>query len=306
MPVVAVCPKCQQKARVPDAMLRQTVTCPACAAAFTVPADVRPAPPEPAVAPEPASARPLPADPDALRHVRAGTGVQQIALSLYAVAIGLFLFVFLVIVAGSVSPGLGRPQNTVAAGVPVLAGVLGSVLLAVSMLLGIAGAALAVLAPPSHLARGLAIAVLALTVLAFERQLAALGWAGMYEQLAAGGRYGGGAAFGIYTLAPLVLVWIVEVGRMSALALFWRAMCLVLRDARGATAAWRLAVAGPVVQGLFVAAWLVLAFFGGAHSEMGLLALAGWGTLQLVVLLFSLGLAARVRRRLAAVVPASN
>jgi hypothetical protein len=174
----------------------------------------------------------------------------------------------------------------------------------VSILFGIAGAAIAVLAPTAHLARGLAIAVLALTVLAFERLAAAFFWVGVFEQMAAGRLGGSGPAYGFSALTPIILVWLFEVGRVSVLALFWRAMCLILRDARGATAAWRLAIPGPAVQGLFVAAWLVLAFFGGMDSEMGLLAVAGWLVLQLVILLFALGLAARVRRRLAAVVPA--
>jgi hypothetical protein len=301
MPIVVACPTCHQKARVPDGMLGQTVTCPACAAAFTVPADVPPAPPEPppvTVPAEPAT-RPLPADPDALRHVRAGTGVQLIALGLYAVALGLFLFVFVVTVAGSLSPGFGGPRGRVASALPILAAVVASVLMAVSGLVGIAGAAIAVLAPPAHLARGLAIAVLALTLLAFERLATALGWIAFYEQVAMTGQ-----RFGVSGWTTVALVWLFEVGRLSALALFWRAICLILRDARGATTAWRLAIAGPAVQGLFVAAWLVLAFFGGMDSDMALLAVAGWLVLQLVVLLFSLGLAARVRRRLAAVVPA--
>jgi hypothetical protein len=178
-------------------------------------------------------------------------------------------------------------------------------LVAVSGLLGIAGAALTVLAPPAHLARGLAIAVLALTVLAFERIATAFGWLRVYELWASGQQYNGPVTSLLLSGAtPFVLLWLFEVARLSALALFWRAMCLILRDARGAAAAWRLAVAGPTVQGLFVAAWLVLALLGGLDSDMGLLAMAGWLVLQLVVILFAVGLAARVRRRLAAVVPA--
>jgi hypothetical protein len=297
MPVVIVCPACQQKARVPEAMLGQSVKCPACGATFPAPADgsaATPAGPSPAP-PEPV--RPLPADPDSLRAVRVGTGVQIIALGLYAAALGLFLFLFMMTVAAT--SGMGG-RGRAASVVPAIVTTVAALLLAASGLSGIVGASLSALAPPAHLARGLAIAALILSVLAFERLTSSANWwVGLYAESPSWSRAGG-----VFLLTGLALIWLFEVARLTALALFWRAVFRILHDARGATTAWRLAVAGPVIHAVFVAAWTVLAVFGGLDSEMALIGVAGWLVLQLIVLLFAVGVAARLRRRLAAVVPA--
>jgi hypothetical protein len=292
MPLVVACPACHQKSRVPDDMLGQSVKCPACGATFAVPAAV-PSPPTetPAVA-DAMPARPLPADPDALRAVRAATGVQVIALGLYAASLGILILLLLVSLAG-----IGGRGGSVLA---IFIAIAASVLLAVSGLTGIVGASLALLAPPAHMARGFAIAVLVFSVLAFERLTSTFGFmVGLYDD--APSRWGG--AFGRYWATGLTQFWILEVARLTVLALFWRAAFRIVRDTRGATAALRLALAAPIVQGMLVAAWAMLATLAAAGQEIAVLAVAGWLVLQLIVVLFAVGIAARVRRRFAALVP---
>src|SRR5689334_11424538 len=131
MPVVVACPACQQRARVPEPMLGQSVKCPACGATFTVPADAAAtAPPEsaPPVAESP-PLRPLPADPDALRAARAGTGVQIVGLGLYGVGIALILFMALISMAGSLAPGYGG-RGGVSTMLPMVVALFGAILLA--------------------------------------------------------------------------------------------------------------------------------------------------------------------------------
>jgi hypothetical protein len=292
MPIVVACPACHQKSRVPDDMLGQSVKCPACGATFAVPPATPSAVTEAPAVSEPVSPRPLPADADALRAVRAGTAVQVIALGLYAGALGLFLLLLLVSLAG-----IGGRGSSV---LPVVITIVASVLLAISGLAGIVGACLGVLAPPAHMARGLAIAVLVLSVLAFVRLTSTFGFmVGVYDD--APSRWGG--AFGRYWVTGLTQVWILEVARLTLLALFWRAAFRIVRDSRGATAALRLVVGAPIVQGMLVAGWAMLATLAAAGQEIAILAVAGWLVLQLMIVLFALGIAARVRRRFAALVP---
>jgi hypothetical protein len=107
---------------------------------------------------------------------------------------------------------------------------------------------------------------------------------------------------GPWVYSAIVLVWLFDVARLSVLALFWRAMNRVVRDARGTTTAWRLAVAGPVVQAALVGAWIVISIVGVNGQELAILGLMGWLALQFIVVLAGIGVAARLRRRLKAAV----
>ncbi|HEY1376771.1 MAG TPA: hypothetical protein VGF55_08245, partial [Gemmataceae bacterium] len=218
MPVVVACPACRQKARVPDAMVGQSVCCPACAATFAVAADGPPAEPipaaEPDVIPVQPTRPPLPADADALRAVRAGVGVQVWAHAASAGALAAFVLLYLAAVAAA-SGGL-RGAGVIAA-LPQLFALVGVLLLTVGNLLGLVGGSLCVLAPPEHQARGLAVAALLLTALTVERLVTVIGWAPLIDN----GRVGGpGVGFWAYGFISIALVWLFEAARLSVLALF--------------------------------------------------------------------------------------
>ena len=234
MPVVVTCPTCQKKARVPDAMLGKSVKCPECGATFTVPADgpppVSPPPTVESAPPEPSS-RPLPADADSLHAVRAGAGVQLIAHCLYAAALVAFILLILVSVSGALAVGSGfGGRSTLGSVIPTVLTGSGAVLLVVAGLLNIVGASICVLAPSAQVARGLANAVLVLAVISFLEVTSTTGRMFFFIDDSPS-RYGG---FGPQIwLTGIVTLWVVEVTRLSVLALFWRAMSRILRDARG-------------------------------------------------------------------------
>jgi hypothetical protein len=298
MPVVITCPACQQKARVPDAMLGQSVKCPACAATFTAPADGSPPAPPPITltVAEPARA-PLPADVDCLRSVQAGAGVQLAGHCLYAAALALFLFVLLMVLADAFAAGsvMGR-RNSMGPNLPLIFALLAGVLLLVGALVNLVGASICVLAPTAQVARGLAIGVLVLTVIAFMEMVSTFGLLVFMEDMP--GRFGGMGRQ--YWFSGMIILWLVEVTRLVVLALFWRAMSRILRDARGATLARRLAIGGPVVQVSLVIAWLVIATLGATGQAVASLAVVGWLAVQLLVVLAGIGIVARLRRRLKA------
>jgi predicted Zn finger-like uncharacterized protein len=304
MPLVVTCPSCGQKARVPEAMLGQSVKCPACGTTFTAPADELPKPPatEP-VTVVPVEAPPRPPMPDAelLRSVQSGTGVQLTAHCLYAAALALFLLLYLVSVAGTLSgPSAGGPRGR---GSPHLAQIIlmaALLLLTGATILNIVAGALCTLAPTAQLARGLAIASLLLAILSAERSLSVIGWLPFIDEPQLGRSAFAGPWMGIYS--SLILIWFFEVARLSVLALFWRAMNRVIHDQRAATTAWRLAVAGAVAQFALEGVWIVLGVLGVTGQEAAVLGLVGFLAVQLIVVLAGIGVAARLRRRLKAAV----
>jgi hypothetical protein len=301
MPVVITCPACQKKARVPDAMLGQPVKCPACGAMFSAPANGTPADPATTPAAETVIAeRPLPADADALRAARTSVGVQLCAQLVLATALALFLVMLLSLLSDSLFGGPSRPgRPSVIAAYLVLAG---AVSLLVGGLLNLAGAGIGVLAPPARLARGLAVATLAVSVVAVIQIITSLQWSTMMLLEGAAVRWNG--SFMPLPFHGFVILWVVEVVRVVVLTLYWRALSSILRDARGATNAQRLTVAAPVVQVGYVGAWAVVGATAGAAAEMLLsLGLVGWLALQLILTAFTVQVAVRLRRRLRAVVP---
>ena len=300
MPLVITCPACRQKARVPDAMLGQSVKCPACGTTFTAPADEpsAAAPPEPVTvaAAEPVPVRPPLADADSLCSVRSGVGVQLIAHCLYAAALGLFLMLCAVSFAGTLSPsGFGGGRGRGVTYLPQLIFVAAMLSITIGGLLSLVGGALCTLAPTAQLARGLAIASLLVSVLSAERTVNVIAWIPQIEDLPLN-RSSSFAGPWIY--ASIVLVWLFEIARLSVLALFWRSMSRVVRDTRNATNAYRLAIAGPVVQFALVGAWIVMAVVGVSGPEVVMPGLVGWLALQFIVVLAGIGIAARLRRRL--------
>jgi hypothetical protein len=306
MPVVVTCPGCQRKARVPDAMLGQSVKCPECGMTFTVPADANlPVPRPPTVEtapPEPGTRPPLPADGDSLRAVRSGAGVQLMAHCLYAAALALLLLTVLIVFADTLSVGSGFGGRTrTGISLPLACSLLAMMLLLVAGLINTVGAAINVLAPPAHLARGLAIAVAILTVIAFM-ELASVSGLVFFFMDPMPGRIGG--FDNPYWLTGIVILWIVDITRLVILNLFWRSMSRILRDARGTTLARRLAIAGPVVQVALVFAWIVIAMLGAGGQEVAMFAVIGWLAVQFFVVLAGVGVVARLWRRLKAAVPA--
>jgi hypothetical protein len=245
---------------------------------------------------EPARA-PLPADADCLRSVQAGAGVQLTAHCLYAAALAIYLLVLLMVLADTYSAGsvMGR-RNSMGPNLPLLFALLASVFLVVGGLLNVVGASICVLAPPAQVARGLAISVLVLTVIAFMEMVSTYGLLVFMDEMP--GRFGGMGRQ--YWFSGMIILWLVEVTRLVVLALFWRAMSRILRDARGATLARRLAIGGPVVQVSLVIAWLVIAMLGATGQEVAALAVVGWLAVQLMVVLAGIGIVARLRRRLKA------
>jgi hypothetical protein len=298
MPVVITCPACQQKARVPDTMLGQSVKCPACAATFTAPAEASPPTPPPITLTVAEPARPpLPADVDSLRSVQAGAGVQLTAHCFYAAALATFLLVLLMVLADTFSAGsvMGR-RSSMGPNLPLVFTLLATVLLVVGGLLNVVGASICVLAPTAQVARGLAIGVLVMTVIAFLEMVSTYGLLVFMDEMP--GRFGGVGRQ--YWFSGMIILWLVEVTRLVVLALFWRAISRILRDARGATLARRLAIGGPVVQVSLVIAWLVIATLGASGHAVASLAVVGWLAVQLLVVLAGIGIVARLRRRLKA------
>jgi predicted Zn finger-like uncharacterized protein len=310
MPAVVECPACRQRARVPEAMLGTNVKCPACGATFTAPAGTGAALPvlEPSAAAPTAAVQeqpprpPLPADPDALRSVQAGVGLQQLAHGLSAGGVAAFLLTALVAAAGTAGSGSTSAPPAVM-GLAILAGAL---LLGIGAVVGLVGGALCVLAPPARLARGLAIAALLITALSAQQLLGSFSWfLFAWEGYSTRG-YGGPGGPWVAGFTPLAMLWVYETARLTVLALFWRAGFLLLYDRPGATTALRLALVVPAASLAVFAVVLMLALGsgpGGAGSGAGpallvgglgvLLALLGWGVI----------VAGRLRRRLRAVVP---
>jgi hypothetical protein len=296
MPIVVTCPACQQKARVPEAMLGQTVKCPACEAAFPVPAEGAP-PPTVEVVPEAPTRAPLPADADSLRAACAGSSVQLIAHCLYAAALALYLILLLFTFIGPLATGPGMGGRGVREPLLIFVVIGATLLLIVCGLLNIVGAAFCLLAPAARFARAFAIALLVLALLAFERFASVFGVLfGYFDDMY--GRFQG--AVMPFWLSNAITLWLVDVGRLVILALFWRSMSCILRDARGAALGKRLAIAGPIAQAFLVFAWIVISFLGATGQEIALLALFGMLGLQFFVVLAGIGLVARLRRRLKA------
>ena len=298
MSAVVTCPACQQKARVPESMLGQPVKCPACGATFGAPGE----PPATELAasptPEPPPDRPpLPADADDLRAARAAASVQLVAHCLYAGSLALFLVVCLLGLAQAMATvGPRGPLGDVLSIVLMLAGTVGVL---IAGLLNLIGTGIGVLSPPAQLARGLAIAGLVLATTSFLQLASTVGWAfvvsdQMPHRLGSGG-------WGWMT--SCVVVWLLEIARLAVLALYWRAVSRILRDARGSAIARRLAIGGPAAQLVVAAVWIVLAVLGAPGEGLALLALVGWLAMQLIVVLGGIGVAARLRRRLRAAVP---
>ena len=232
--------------------------------------------------------------------MRAGVGVQFWAHCVYAAALALFLVCLLVTFAASVGPGPpfgGRGGSFM----PAIVILVATLLLTVAGLLNVVGASICVLAPPAQLARGLAIALLVLTIMAAEQVASTMG---IYFALVDDSvmRFGGPAT--PYWLTHGVTLWLVEIARVTVLALFWRAMLLILYDRRAARMAWRVAIAGPVAHIVLAAAWLVLAILGASGPGVVLIALVGFLAVQFFVVLYGIVVVVRLRRRLQAAIPA--
>ena len=324
MPVIVVCPACQKKARVPDSMLGRIVRCPACAATFPASAD-GPATPPPVPAEEPADESdlfdepaapprpPLPGDPDALRSLRAGVFLQLLAQGLYAGALAVVLIIALASLLTSgpsakTGPAFGSgPVVTSSTGssavVAALAVLAAGLLLGGSAILGLTGGALCTLAPVAHLARGLAIAALALGVLSFFEALNVFRMLGfIYDFNMSGPGFGTRGAFSSFVV-PAALGWVLETGRLTVLALFWRSVSFLLRDGTGAALALRLAWAVPAFQGVLLLLGFVFGLAGGL-SGLGGAAMTIIGLVaQLGLLVWGVIVAERVWRRLRAAVP---
>jgi hypothetical protein len=325
MPAVVVCPACLKKARVPEPMLGKTVRCPACAATFLALADgpvaEPPAPPpgdvlaesEPSDEPAAPQRPPLPGDPDALRSLRAGVFLQLIAQGLYAGSLAIFLLVALgaLLTAPAAAPagmGFGGPMGTSinSTGVlPTLALLVGGLLAIVGVLVGLVGSALCTLAPAAHLARGLAVAALAVSVIGFVSGVDAFRWLGIWMEAMSSRGFGGpgGTMIMAGMLLPLLLLWVFEAGRLTVLALFWRALCFLLRDGTGAALALRLAYAVPSLQAVVFLLGFLFGALGGssgaARPVVTVIALVA----QLGMLVWGVIVAERVWRRLRAAVP---
>jgi hypothetical protein len=303
MPLVVTCPACQQKARMPDAMLGQPVKCPACGATFAVPAAGPSTEAAPPVVPtDPPARLPLPADKESLTSVQAGLSVQLLTQCIYGSALALFFFLCMLLMADKLAvrpAGLGIGGWT---GTGLLT-VFAAVLLLGSILFDIVGASLCVLAPTAHLARGLAIAALILALVGFHQGFENLSWIALVFQNDYGRAAVPTSRFWVVACATL---WLIEVVRLAVLALFWRAMNRILRDARGATQARRLAIGGPVVQVFLVIAWCMIAAVGAVGPEVEGLAFISWLAAHLMVVLAGVGIVARLRRRLNAALVAGG
>jgi hypothetical protein len=278
-------------------MLGQAVTCPVCAATFAAPSESDGPPVEP-----PLVRSPLPADADSLRAARAGAGLQLWGHGLYVLSLAMFLFLCLIELADFFSvPGPANPGR-LSVVLPELLGIVGFFMLLVARLLDLAAGALGVLAPPARLARGWAAVVLALAGFQFLQLIFAGVWLPVLVD-------GGPRRFGIETGFVLtftlgIAFWFVDVARLAFLALYWRSMFWVVRDRRAEVMTRRLAIAGPVVQGVIALAWLVIGFLGALEGDGWVVAIAAALGVQMFAVVAGIGLAARLRRRLSAAVPA--
>jgi hypothetical protein len=292
MPVVVTCPACRQKARVPEAMLGQPVTCPACAATFEAPMATDPPPAEP-----PLVRPPLPADADALRAAKTGASVQLLAHVFNILTLACFAIVCLLAVSQELAFGM---RSRITSALPEVLTMLGFVLLFLTGLLNLISCGLSELSPVARSARGWAIAALILAAFEFLQLILWAGWLPMLIDNRPN-RFG---SDWIYVLSGATAYWFVDVARLTVLALYWRCMFAVVRDRRGATLCRRLSIAGPLVHGLLVVAWLFFAFFGAPGADLSLLAVTGALMVQIILVFAGIGLVSRLRRRLTAVVPA--
>jgi hypothetical protein len=282
-------------------MLGQPVKCPACASTFHAPKEGSPADPAAATGAElPPVRLPLPADADDLRAARVAVGIQFVAHILYAAALTAFLLLCLLVLAESAT-AFG-PRGGIGEVLPILLVLCGSLVVLVAGLMNLVASAIAVLSPRALLARGWAIATLVLATVSFFQLASTFGWAfAMLEMPHQVAGLGGPGGWSLLTAG--IIVWLVEVARLAVLAIYWRAMSRILRDARGAGLARRLAVGGPAAQMFLAVAWVLLAIAGAGSQEIMLLALVGWLALQLIVVLCGIGVVARLRRRLRAAIP---
>ena len=100
---------------------------------------------------------------------------------------------------------------------PLLFTFLAAALLLVAGFLNIVGALICVLAPPAHVARGLAIATLLLTLIAFEQLLSASSRL-FFLMDEMPGRFGG---FGPqFWIGGAIILWVVDIARLCVLAAF--------------------------------------------------------------------------------------
>ena len=296
MPVVVTCPACRQKARVPEAMLGQPVTCPACAATFDAPAATD-APADPPLVPPP-----LPADADSLRAAKAGAGVQLLAHTLYLVALALFGLVCLIALGEAIRPP--GAQGTLASVMPGVLMMAGFVALFVAELLNVIACGVSEPAPTARSARGWAVAARVLSAFELLQLILWAGWLPLFID-AVPHRFGVDIGW-IHSLSGAVAFWLVDLARLTVLAVYWRAMFLILYDRRAAFMARRVAIAGPVAQVMLALAWLIFATLGAMPDDLWLLGATGALAVQVVIVLAGIGLVARLRRRLKAVVPAET
>jgi hypothetical protein len=303
-------------------MVGKTVRCPACGATFVASSD------GPAVAPADApvervnedeaspvvTARPpLPADADVLRSVRAGVHLQFLAQAFYAAAFALFLLMALgSVVAGSLRGGATVPMGSGPSGSGITqlstwAALASLLLLGASAILGVTGGALCTLAPNAYLARGLAVAGLILGALGLSESMGlfrTFGFLFLMDSPVRGlNSMGPPGAVAFSLFIPLILAGLFEAGRQTVLALFWRAICVLLRDGSGALVALRLAYAIPAAQGILLLLGLFFALMGGPGGGAMEYVTVVAGLVQLSLLVWGLIVVERVWRRLRSVVP---
>jgi hypothetical protein len=318
MPVVVTCPACQKRARVPEPMVGKTVRCPACEATFVAGSEgpaAAPAPPEAPVegvgedesSPVVVARPPLPADADVLRCVRAGVHLQFLAQTIYAAALAVFLLLALGSVVAGSPPGGAMGSGPGIAHLSTWAALATLLLVGASAILGVTGGALCTLAPNAYLARGLAIAGLILGSVGLMESMGLFRMFGflllMDSPVRGINSMGPPGAAVLNFFLPLILAGLFEAGRQTVLALFWRAICFLLRDGSGALLALRLAYAVPTVQGILLLLGLLFASIGGVGSgAMEYVTVVG-GLAQLALLVWGLIVVERVWRRLRSVVP---
>jgi hypothetical protein len=304
-------------------MLGKTVRCPACGATFVANSDGPPAGPvaqespvegigEDESSPVVASRPPLPADADVLRCVRAGVYLQFLAQAIYATALAVFLLMTLgsvvaaSVVGGATVPMGGRPPSPGIDHISAWAAMATLLLLGTSAILGVTGGALCTIAPNAHLARGLAIAGLILGSFALWESMGLFRWFGFLLELdfpVRGLNSLGPGGLAINLFLPLILAGLFESGRQTVLALFWRAVCFLLRDGSGALLALRLAYAIPAAQGIFLSLALLFGLMGGVGGGVMPYVIVIGGVVQLGLLVWGLIVVERVWRRLRSVVP---
>jgi hypothetical protein len=186
----------------------------------------------------------------------------------------------------------------------VLASLAGLLLFGGAVACGLTGGALCTLAPVARLARGLAIAGLTLGVLELAQSATLVHWFALVSEglpmPVTGYTRGAGLA---YFVMPLLFTGLLETARLTVLALFWRALCVVLRDGTGALLGLRLAYAIPAAQGVLLLLGLVFGFFGGIGRGGESIVLVVGLVIQIGLLVWGVIVAERVWRRLRAVVP---